>query len=141
MRPYLDMDAISDIIVIPPPTSEAGADHSNLRLESSGKCTIKTAYPELHRAQWNEEDDTWDLAWSFDSPQRVRNFIWVILRNLLLTNVERPRWGIVAFIGCPICRANEETIPHIIRDCTNARNVWSQIIWTQYREFLFPNSF
>ncbi|MBA0648959.1 hypothetical protein Goklo_016580 [Gossypium klotzschianum] len=53
-------------------------------------------------------------------------FIWTVLKERLLSNVERVKRGLIVNPSCPICGHDLEDILHIIRDCTTAKAIWRQ---------------
>ncbi|MBA0681479.1 hypothetical protein Goari_023279, partial [Gossypium aridum] len=73
-------------------------------------------------------DNKWKLAWIFTGPQRVRHFLRLVLKERLLTNVERCRRGLFGDLSCSLCGNVEESIIHVLRDYGNAREVWKQVI-------------
>ncbi|KAE8729876.1 diacylglycerol O-acyltransferase 2-like [Hibiscus syriacus] len=82
-----------------------------------GRCRVKGAYHLIHRETWDQQDSRWELAWSFEGPQRIKNFIWLILRNRHLTNNERAKRDLTSAASCQLCGREEETDIHILRDC------------------------
>ncbi|KAK5802198.1 hypothetical protein PVK06_029782 [Gossypium arboreum] len=66
------------------------------------------------------------FSWStheFSKSKRVRHFLWLVLNEHLLTNVEQCRRGLVRDPSCALCGNVEESTIHIFRDCVNAREV------------------
>ena len=67
------------------------------------------------------------FLWSGSIPKKIGCFIWLILRNRILTwdNLQKRGWhgpGI-----CPLCNLNEEIVLHIFSHCSFWKNVLSQI--------------
>ncbi|MBA0778213.1 hypothetical protein Gotri_006107, partial [Gossypium trilobum] len=61
-------------------------------------------------------------AWKLLGPQRVRFFIWTILKQRLLSNVKRAKRGLVDDPSCPICDYELVDTLHIVRDYTTAND-------------------
>ncbi|KAK5776439.1 hypothetical protein PVK06_044398 [Gossypium arboreum] len=80
----------------------------------------------LKEDSWNSRDKLWKTVWKIPGPQRVRFFFWIVLKQKLLTNVERVRRGLANDASYSICGHASENILHIIRDCTVAKEVWKQ---------------
>lgn len=61
------------------------------------------------------------------STERVRVFGWRMLHNRLLTNARKARWGLGS-ANCPRCTGLEESVIHVLRDCTAAVGVWHHLL-------------
>ncbi|MBA0726337.1 hypothetical protein Golax_002170, partial [Gossypium laxum] len=96
----------------------------------SGSFSIKSAYKKLQEGDWNSNEVVWQIPWKFQGPQRVRFFIWLALKERVLTNVERTRRGIGLGSTCGICCHGYEDVLHVLQDCTEARVIWNQLIPT-----------
>lgn len=74
------------------------------------------------------KDDKWKIIWKISGSQRVCFFIWLVLKQRILSNIERVKKGFADGTSCHICGFHLEDILHILRDCPVAKDVWSQII-------------
>ncbi|MBA0723346.1 hypothetical protein Golax_003930 [Gossypium laxum] len=92
---------------------------------------VKSAYKVLNEGAWNPKDEKWKCAWKLSGPQRVRFFIWTILKQCFLSNVKRAKRGLVVDPSCPICDYELEDTLHIVRDYTAANDVWNKVIIVQ----------
>ncbi|MBA0770452.1 hypothetical protein Gotri_019086 [Gossypium trilobum] len=72
--------------------------------------------------------DRIDWFRSGSGQQRFQMFIWLALKQRLLTQVERVIRGIGEEECCTVCKLASEDVIHVIRDCSMAKGVWSQII-------------
>ncbi|KAA3486519.1 non-LTR retrotransposon transposase [Gossypium australe] len=84
------------------------------------------------------------MLWKIPGPQRVKHFIWVIIKKRLLTNSERVRRGIAQDATCHLCGHIKEDTLHVLRDCPFAREIWHNIIPANHLgsfffEWLFSN--
>ncbi|CAN1262374.1 Putative ribonuclease H protein At1g65750 [Linum perenne] len=70
----------------------------------------------------------WNKVWRWEGPQRIRQFLWTVAHNKLLTNEERARRHIAGSDECEICSGQPETIEHLLRCCIIARHVWGKIL-------------
>ncbi|KAH1033603.1 hypothetical protein J1N35_045777 [Gossypium stocksii] len=73
----------------------------------------------------------------FSGPQRVRQFIWLVLKQRLLTNSKRVRRGIAQDAPCQICGHYLEDNLHTFRDCPSAKEIWKQVIPPKYFDSFF----
>lgn len=86
----------------------------------------------------NEDEDTWDWLWKSICWEKVKIFIWIILKDRLLTNKEWARRHMTENNVCPGCQEEEEYVRHLFWDCAVAQEVW---MWTHSLvDFSFPFS-
>ncbi|MBA0615043.1 hypothetical protein Godav_015237, partial [Gossypium davidsonii] len=71
--------------------------------------------------------------WKLKVPHRVRNFLWLVLRDRFLTNNERVKRGLALDVGCQLCGFPDEDISHVIRNCMVASKdqdlISSEVEW------------
>ncbi|MBA0769986.1 hypothetical protein Gotri_018671, partial [Gossypium trilobum] len=99
-------------------------------MTTSGSFFVKSTYEKLREGLWNSKESIWQLPWKFQGLQRVRFFIWLTLKEQLLTNAEKTRRGIGMNIACGICGHDYENVLHVLRDCIAAKDIWNQLIPT-----------
>lgn len=64
--------------------------------------------------------------------ERVRTFVWVVMKDSLLTNVKRHRRGMTTTKDCARC-GEEESASHIFKECIFAQECWC--VTTCHRSF------
>ncbi|KAH1097557.1 hypothetical protein J1N35_014478 [Gossypium stocksii] len=124
---WLPKEVIELIMGIPPCPLE-GPDKISLCHTLTGNFTVKSAYKICKGDDYCSKDDKWKSVWKFPGAQRVHFFIWLVLKQCLLSNIERVKRNLADDPSCPICGFHSEDILHILRDCLAAKDVWSQII-------------
>ncbi|KAE8695666.1 hypothetical protein F3Y22_tig00110694pilonHSYRG00195 [Hibiscus syriacus] len=82
---------------------EAGGDKPSWRWEVTGTCSVRSAFSELHKINCDVRSSMWNVAWEFDGTHHVSCFIWLALRQRLMTHSERSRRGISSDNLCPVC--------------------------------------
>ncbi|RYR72069.1 hypothetical protein Ahy_A02g006258 [Arachis hypogaea] len=127
LQEVLPEDVVKRIATISPPSPWKEADHIAWGLSSDGQFSIKTAYQNLRDTQATP-NKIFQLVWTWKGPERVRTFLWLVIHNAILTNVERSRRHLTTDNACPRCRQHEESILHLLRDCSYARRVWQRLI-------------
>lgn len=60
--------------------------------------------------------------------ERVRIFLWLVVNQDIMTNVERKRRNICDTNLCQVCKSGEETILHVLRDCQAMASIWSRLL-------------
>ncbi|KAK8568178.1 hypothetical protein V6N12_006738 [Hibiscus sabdariffa] len=68
------------------------------------------------------------MIWSLRVPQRLRIFLWLTLKGRLMTNAERFRRSLCSHTICPCCQSTDESVLHVLRDCSHALEVWNRLI-------------
>ncbi|XP_031120505.1 uncharacterized protein LOC116023644 [Ipomoea triloba] len=71
------------------------------------------------------EQEDLDWVWRTNCTEKIKIFLWKILKNGLMTNVERQRRGLSATATCPCCGVYDETMDHLFRQCDVAAECWS----------------
>ena len=105
--------------------------------------TVKSAYQlgfdEAHRGSATGSSyrpdgrrSCWQLIWSSDVPQTVRNFVWRVATNSLPTWKNKYVRGIETSELCPICATETEDSFHALCRCTFSRVLWDTMagVWT-----------
>lgn len=66
----------------------------------------------------------WNLIWKTGVQQRIRELVWMLTHEKLLSNVARWKRGMSDSALCQRCNKADDDILHIFRDCRFAREVW-----------------
>ncbi|CAN1836512.1 Putative ribonuclease H protein At1g65750, partial [Linum perenne] len=117
---FLSRDGCLQVAGMSPPKAGAREDRITWGLERDGRFRVRSAY--LLAAE--EERDALDPIWRWKGPQRIRQFLWVVAHNRLLTNSERRRRHLAEIGSCQVCPGQEESVLHVLRDCPLASATW-----------------
>ncbi|CAN1167457.1 Putative ribonuclease H protein At1g65750 [Linum perenne] len=117
---FLSRDGCLWVAGMSPPSAGAGEDRITWGLKRDGRFIIRSAY--LLDAE--EEGNTLDPIWRWKRLQRIRQFLWLVTHNCLLTNSERHRWHLAEIGSCQVCPGQEEFVLHVLRDCPLASATW-----------------
>lgn len=95
----------------------------------SGIFTAKSAYEWwIHEpANHSNFPGDWNWVWKLQTPENIKHFTWLILQNSLPTNFFRTKRHISFDPFCCRCGLEDESIIHLLRDCSEAREIWSHI--------------
>ncbi|CAN1783234.1 Putative ribonuclease H protein At1g65750 [Linum perenne] len=120
----LPPEVIELIAGVSPPRHDRGEDDLVWGLEDSGQFTIKSAYNLLCQSADIPSLSIWKVIWRWVGPNRTRHFLWLAAKNRLLTNESRSRQGLCQEAKCEFCGDNNESVSHVLRDCSFARETW-----------------
>ncbi|KAJ1430486.1 Reverse transcriptase zinc-binding domain [Sesbania bispinosa] len=115
---------VREILNHPVPDGELGEGHPSWRFSPDGSFTTKSAYMLLTDTLSSPTNQVWDSVWRWEGPQRVRCFLWGLLRVGLKTNLRRVSCSMGTNSSCPLCNSHAETETHIPRDCRLVHEVW-----------------
>ncbi|KAK8981729.1 hypothetical protein V6N11_028134 [Hibiscus sabdariffa] len=118
--------AIPFVIGIPPPFEDA-CDALSWNSTPTVIFSVASAYAHLLEPAWEAIDPKWSWVWSLAVTPRIRMFIWLILKQRLMTNEERCRRGLSSNASCLCCGCVSESIIRILRDYSPTRALWHSI--------------
>ncbi|KAL1556650.1 hypothetical protein AAHA92_12243 [Salvia divinorum] len=84
-RHHITDEAATKLASINAPMHDVGCDLCIWRWSDNRKFSVSTAYEALYKHQWEAEDDKWMAVWSYRGPQRVRQFLWLVVKHRILT--------------------------------------------------------
>ncbi|KAE8691513.1 hypothetical protein F3Y22_tig00110890pilonHSYRG01660 [Hibiscus syriacus] len=120
---HLEEDMVRQILAIPAPNDDMHEDRPMWRWNHNRVCTISSAFHKIGEREWNLKDKKWNMAWDYDGPQRLKQYIWIVLRNRLMTNVERTRCGL-----------STDPMSGLDRDAYHWRLIFGIIIWRLWKQ-------
>lgn len=91
-------------------------------LDSKGMFSVSSVFNLIISSEDNDED--WSWLWRLNCWEKIKVLLWTIMKGRILTNAERARRHLTVDKTCPICQEEEETIKHLLWDCTAAREAW-----------------
>ncbi|XP_061347266.1 uncharacterized protein LOC133292825 [Gastrolobium bilobum] len=106
-----------------------GPDSKYWDLDGENTITVRAIYKALVGQELISglADGRWQWVWDWNGPQRIKLFMWKVCHKKLLTRSRTALWG-TGTESCPICREESETLLHAIRDCHEAKSVWSHFV-------------
>jgi hypothetical protein len=98
---------------------------------------VSSYYEVLNR----REDYTfpWKSIWKPKVPSRVSFFVWVASLGKILTADNLRTWNIILVSWCCLCKADGETVDHLLLHCAFSKEVWDMVFvmfgvsWTMPR--------
>uniref|UniRef100_A0A2C9WG69 Reverse transcriptase zinc-binding domain-containing protein n=1 Tax=Manihot esculenta TaxID=3983 RepID=A0A2C9WG69_MANES len=111
-----------------PPNANVKKDLIIWSLSKSGKCTVKSAYESLcpEKSTKAGSNSPWKCIWSWKGPKRI-----------LMTNNERYKRNFSPTAACPLCGFANETVIHILRDCSIAKIIWPSFVEPQHLQHFY----
>ena len=92
-----------------------------------GEFSMALAYTLAGPEDTDGQHFTSSWVWRLDSLPNINHFIWLRLHNSISVRKVIAARGIQCNVVCPICQAQEESILHLLRDCSLAREFWSKV--------------
>ena len=81
-----------------------------------------------------------DYLWKTKAPPRVLAFGWLALRGNILTMDNLRRHGVVLINACPLCLSAEETVDHLLLNCSFTQAIWTSTMDCFGCNWVFPRS-
>ncbi|CAA0843105.1 Polynucleotidyl transferase- ribonuclease H-like superfamily protein [Striga hermonthica] len=124
----LPANVLLRIAAVPPPGASSEPDLMYWGFLANGRFTTKSAYDSLSGDGTTTDSWLWRVIWKWVGPQRIRQFMWLVAKNCLMTNSERFRRHFVSSPTCELCGSAPETLLHTLRDCPKATQIWRTLI-------------
>ncbi|KAL4363421.1 hypothetical protein GQ457_04G013320 [Hibiscus cannabinus] len=119
---------LKKIAALPPPNPSLEMDSLSWRWEENQRFSTRSAYRVLCPRVLENAHSFWRLIWALQVPQRIRVFMWLVMREALLTNVERTRRHMAHSGLCRVCNREDEDVLHALRGCSRPRFVWLSML-------------
>jgi hypothetical protein len=71
-------------------------------------------------------DDVWRKIWKREVPPKVQVFWWRVVHGFLPARSVLHRRHVERIAYCETCGADEESIRHVLIECTVAKSFWEQ---------------
>nr|GMD59866.1 LINE-type retrotransposon LIb DNA [Ipomoea batatas] len=121
LQAILPRDEVNKIRSIPIPLDDLVPDALYWPTSPGGMFSVQEAYRYIAGGDSTEEVD-W--VWKVKTAERCRMFLWLAVKNKLLTNAVRARRQLTDEDGCTACGEFCESIDHILMHCDVARTCW-----------------
>ncbi|CAA0806287.1 Unknown protein, partial [Striga hermonthica] len=133
--PYLMF--ADDLLLFTEATTDQVACLTKVLDEFSRDSGLRVTYTALTGLYSQGTGHIWKDVWGWPGPQRVRQFLWLIVKGRLLTNEDRYRRHLAESAACALCGAKREMILHCLRDCCHAAHTWRRLIQHSQQVILF----
>ncbi|KAK9031098.1 hypothetical protein V6N11_032490 [Hibiscus sabdariffa] len=124
----LPKQVLKRITALPPPNPALGTDTLGWRWEENKRFSTRSAYRVLCPRVLENPHSSWRIIWALQVLQRIRVFMWLVMREVLLTNVERTRRHLSPSGICRLCNREDEDVLHVLRGCQRPRSVWLSLL-------------
>ncbi|GAU36460.1 hypothetical protein TSUD_166260 [Trifolium subterraneum] len=122
-------------------------DHKVWKFNNKGSYTVKSAYRYSMETLIDNEGyklpGDWMQIWNLKIPQRVKKFMWRVLRGCLPTRDKLQRKGVQCTDLCPHCETTYENEWHVFLGCEKAKRIWIEAgLWDDIAQLVVAaNSF
>lgn len=93
----------------------------------TGDFSVKYAMNIMRDDELPPSNPKWGLVWKAPVQQRIRVFMWLILHDRVLCNLNRARRHLTEDPKCKRCNNNQDESLHLLRDCPTSRNIWASV--------------
>jgi len=141
---YVFDDGTTNKILQTPLLPSVRADAAVWRHEINGLYSVRSAYRDIcnhhdtmlhHRVPRH-----WNTIWNLKLPPKIKNFLWRICRNCLLTRVRLIAKGIDCPNICAVCMEKDEDEKHLFFECDKSIVCWQRFnLWNSIYHCWSPN--
>ncbi|KAF7845007.1 putative ribonuclease H protein At1g65750 family [Senna tora] len=125
---YFDQRTLDKIAAMLPPSPTSHQDTIRWKPSKDGSFSVKSAYEAISSSSTCNQSGFWKKVWQWPVPERVRQFLWCMGHDKLLTNSHRKARNISSDDICPRCASSGETILHVLRDCHGSHSLWTRLL-------------
>lgn len=122
LQEYLSEEQVEMIQAIPIASEEGATDSLWWQHTPVGNFSVKTIYDLIAGNDDRMEEDAW--VWKLDCLEKHKAFMWLMVKDQILTNVKRKRRRLTGDALCLRCVDEEEIVDHLFRSCSVARSYW-----------------
>ncbi|XP_004289445.1 PREDICTED: putative ribonuclease H protein At1g65750-like [Fragaria vesca subsp. vesca] len=127
LKSVLPDHVVMQIISVPSGFGVSGHDKLIWNATANGKFSVKSTYNSFFDSA-GVSNPLWTHLWKLNCPPKLKTFMWSVLHQKILTNVQRVRRGFSTIASCPICKNADETLLHLLRDCPRSQAIWNSIL-------------
>lgn len=118
-------------------TSAANAPNKVIwKCTANGHFSMKSAYDhlqkelnDLHKDQPSKvgsRSEEWACYWKVNVPNVTKVFVWRAYLDSLPTNLNLSKKKIVESSMCPICLREQDSVIHVLWECSSTMDVWGK---------------
>lgn len=130
---FFPVDAVA---ILKLPMVSRGEDMWAWEREKHGIYSVKSAYRLQEDVQnqgvidydnpGSSMEGPWKLIWKLEVPPKVKVFWWRVMHDYLPAKKELHRRHLEPTAHCETCGSEEESLRHVLTECTIARIFWEQ---------------
>ncbi|CAA7023532.1 unnamed protein product [Microthlaspi erraticum] len=128
--PYISEETRLQLMSVVLDEYTGGIDRVSWGHTLDGEFSVKSAYTFLTRdiTPGPSMNALFTRVWQVIASERTRVFLWLVARQVIMTNMERQRRHLSDTGICQVCKGGEETILHVLRDCPAMSGIWNRIV-------------
>jgi hypothetical protein len=134
-------DQDKNAIVNMPVVYRGGDDKRAWKYTNKGTYTVKSAYRYAMETLIDNDEyripGDWNGLWSLQIPQRIKIFLWRIVRGCFPARDRLQRRGVQCTDACPFCENHYENEWHLFLGCGKAKEIWMTAgLWDGLSHFM-----
>jgi len=113
-------------VILVPRASEAGMGtiSTGAAVDSGTALANNSAIHDYEDEPGLSDEGVWKLIWRLEAPPKVRVFWWRVMHEFLPARQILHGRHIERLAACEVCGADQETIRHVLLECTMAKLFW-----------------
>ncbi|KAH9736873.1 putative reverse transcriptase/RNA-dependent DNA polymerase [Citrus sinensis] len=122
---------VQQILRIPLPRNPS-PDQPLWHFDKRGEYTVKSGYQVALNQKFPDQlssskrnQTSWSIIWNTELPEKIKIFMWRMVKNLLPTTTNLWRRKVLQSPWCQRCQRTEETMAHAIFKCKVVQKIWS----------------
>lgn len=115
--PHFILERLASVFII---DDEQAVDTVCWKYDDFGSYTVSSAYDVASSNSSGVQDKVWDKIWKIKAPSRMKTFLWLVMRERFMCNVERQKMGFTTDTRCMLCPLCLEDALLIFRGCKDA---------------------
>ncbi|WMV17749.1 hypothetical protein MTR67_011134 [Solanum verrucosum] len=117
---------------------ETGKDRLQWLGNSTGTFKVSAAYRKLNHPIMQESKWPWKHIWKAKIPHKVACFVWLLAKEVVLTQENLMKRGITLCSRCFFCGETAETINHLFIQCKVTGQLWSLFLRRKNISWVMP---
>nr|POF05174.1 putative ribonuclease h protein [Quercus suber] len=123
----LPKEVVDKILAVPMQMFGEKEDTLVWKLSQNREFSAASAYDLARNEETRPNAFSRDWLWKIDTIPKIQYFIWLCYHNSVLVRKTLADRGLTCHTTCPLCQNHEESISHLLRDCSFALKFWEDL--------------
>ena len=123
----LPKEVLEKILAVPMQMFGEKEDTLVWKLSQNGEFNAASAYDLARNDGASPISFSEGWLWKIDTLPKIQHFIWLCFHSSIPMQKILADRGITYHTTCPLCHSHEESIIHLLRDCSFALTFWKKL--------------